>query len=103
MTLALDQAGLAFTDQPIRISFTTHKNQVRQQSRHQFLNAEYLVAAKNSEGEMLLAESETLILSPTGFGDINTHELSEAECDIGMDINLARKIRLHSHDFTIAV
>jgi hypothetical protein len=52
---------------------------------------------------MLQAESESLVLPPSGFGDINTHELSEAECDIGMDINLARKIRLHSHDFTIAV
>ena len=52
---------------------------------------------------MLQAESEALVLPPSGFADINTHEPSEAECDIGMDINLARKIRLHSHDFTIAV
>ncbi|XP_033606866.1 Down syndrome cell adhesion molecule-like protein Dscam2 isoform X4 [Cryptotermes secundus] len=53
--------------------------------------------------EMLQVESEALVLPPSGFGDVHTHELSEAECDIGMDINLARKIRLHSHDFTIAV
>jgi hypothetical protein len=52
---------------------------------------------------MLQAESEDLVLPPSGFGDINTHELSEAECDIGMDINLARKIHLHRHDFTVAM
>ncbi|XP_069692741.1 cell adhesion molecule Dscam2-like [Periplaneta americana] len=51
----------------------------------------------------LETESEALVLPPSGFGDVHTHELSEAECDIDMDINLARKIRLHSHDFTIAV
>ncbi|XP_021938244.1 Down syndrome cell adhesion molecule-like protein Dscam2 [Zootermopsis nevadensis] len=53
--------------------------------------------------EMLQADAEALVLPPSGFGDVHTHELSEAECDIGMDINLARKFRLHSHDFTIAV
>jgi hypothetical protein len=52
---------------------------------------------------MLQADSEALVLPPSGFGDVHTHELSEAECDIGMDIDLARKFRLHSHDFTIAV
>ncbi|PSN46727.1 Down syndrome cell adhesion molecule-like protein Dscam2, partial [Blattella germanica] len=39
----------------------------------------------------------------SGFGDIHPHELSEAECDIDMDINLARKMRHHGHEFTIAV